>query len=190
MTSKIKIGSRNGVEVLVDTRFYATLNRYTWSLNKDGYVRTNFKCEHIKNRFGYSTVQLHQMVMTLSHELPDVCLCDASYLLFRPKVEINHKNANKLDCRLENLEYETKAMNSSLKGDRSGHSSRYNGVQKFFGRWIARYTQGGTRKHIGSYDTEIEAARAHDAKCRELGLDRMLNFPPRSQPKILSRMPR
>lgn len=190
MTSKIKIGSRDGVYVLVDTRFYATLNRYTWSLNNYGYAQTNFKCEHIDNRSGYSTVQLHQMVLTLSHELPDVCLCDTSYLLFRPKVEINHKNANKLDCRLENLEYETKAMNSSLKGDRSGHSSRYNGVNKMCKRWVARYRQDGTLVHIGCYDTEIEAARAHDSKVRELGLDRMINFPPRSQPKILSRMPR
>lgn len=42
---------------------------------------------------------------------------------------------------------------------------------------MAQYKENGTVKHIGVFTDELDAARAHDAKCRELGLDRMLNFP-------------
>lgn len=60
--------------------------------------------------------------------------------------------------------------------------SGYRGVKQVKNRnllkpWIAQLRPpGGTMDYIGSYATAEEAARAYDARIRELGVDRPLNF--------------
>jgi len=61
-----------------------------------------------------------------------------------------------------------KAMAGGLPTKRTG-SSRYVGVsrRKETGRWIAQSGSGMYRVHLGSFDTEAEAAEALAAHCRE-----------------------
>ena len=168
----------NPVEVIVDAKFFPVLNKYTWSLTKDGYVATMFKCEHMANlNRSRGKVLMHQMVMTLNHNLQDVCLCDASYVILG--LHIDHKDNNKLNNCISNLQYLTDSRNNSKAGDRSGHSSQYNGVHwnKTKKKWQACYWFISKTIHIGYFDSEIAAAKAVDKAFIELGLDRMLNFP-------------
>ncbi len=52
----------------------------------------------------------------------------------------------------------------------SSDSSKYCGVHKvkITGRWVARI-KNGTLEHIGTFDTEKEAAEAYDVRALELG---------------------
>lgn len=75
----------------------------------------------------------------------------------------------------------TKGNNNPMSGVKfENSSSKYMGVS--FGnrnkRFIARINKDGKRIYIGSFENEIEAARAYDKKCYELYGDKAkLNFP-------------
>ena len=81
---------------------------------------------------------------------------------------------------VEDIEEKYEAL--SYKGKRkasSSSSSKYRGVTLDKGQkskpWQAQITINGKYKYLGSYATEEEAARAHDAEGVRLG--RELNFP-------------
>ena len=72
------------------------------------------------------------------------------------------------------------AMGAGLASARAaGKYTRYPGVRlrKDNNKWRVQFASGGRRLSIGQYDTEDEAARAHDDYVREHGLDRPLHFP-------------
>ena len=58
--------------------------------------------------------------------------------------------------------------------------SRYRGVswRPGTGRWRAVIGVNGRKHHLGSYATEVEAARAYDRKAAALGRHERMNFPP------------
>ena len=186
----IRLGGKNkDKHAIVDDEYYDILKKYCWHLNTCGYAQSNHKCpENVSstNPKGKGMIKMHQVVMLLSHEIPDLCYCDSSYsqrIVGISPIHIDHINNDKLDNRLSNLRYESASYNISKRGSRAGQHSKYNGVyfHKHHGKWHARYKINGKTKHIGYFENtpagEIEAAEAHDVKCRSLGLDRMLNFP-------------
>jgi len=67
-----------------------------------------------------------------------------------------------------------------VRNTRQGkRASQYVGVRMKKGKWWARIEHKGVRYRLGRFKTEIEAARARDAKAIELGLPpNLLNFPP------------
>lgn len=77
-----KIICRHGEEVLVDDEHYHMLNAREWKLDREGYPKASI-----------------QGVTTRMHNV----ICPP-----RPGYDVDHKNENKLDNRLENLEYLTK----------------------------------------------------------------------------------
>ena len=185
----IKLGGKNSDKnAIVDDEYYDILNKYTWYLTR-GYVWANHKCPDdisSTNPKGKGMITMHQVVMLLSHEIPDLCHCDSSYaqrIEGIPSLNIDHINGDKLDNRLSNLSYESASYNFSKQGSREGKSSKYNGVtlHKPTDKWRAYYYINGEPVHIGYFENtpagEIEAAEAHDHFCRMFGLDRMLNFP-------------
>ena len=78
---------------------------------------------------------------------------------------------------MEDIEEKYEAL--SYKGKRRDPSSKYRGVwlnkRSKAKPWIAAISIDGKRKYLGSYATEEEAARAHDAEGARLGYE--LNFP-------------
>jgi hypothetical protein len=100
------------------------------------------------------------------------------------KMHVDHINGNPLDNRKENLRVCTHSENHQNRKTRSDSRSGYKGVSlSKDGLTIMAYigvpgTNGKGRIGLGSFKTLEEAARAYDAKAKELfGEFARLNFP-------------
>lgn len=129
-------------------------------------------CEMLKGSTWYQTVKgyaesrggkLHRLVLNA----PDGLIVD-------------HINHDKLDCRRENLRLADnfQSVRNRKKLRRNGHpASRYIGVHRNGCGWIARIVMNGTRKSVGTYPTQEEAAMAYDRAAKSyVGEFARLNF--------------
>jgi hypothetical protein len=135
--------------VVVDDEDYPLLSRYAWSLDHKGYAKTS--------AFG-TTVKIHRMILNA----PKDALVD-------------HKDRDKLNNRKANLRLCDNAFNQAntdkrefIKGKPT--SSKYKGVhwRKDMDKWIARLSYMNKRIHLGSFDSEEEAALAYNEKALEV----------------------
>ncbi len=103
------------------------------------------------------------------------------YILTAPDgLGVDHRNLDSLNCRRHNLRLATAAQNSANlpKQRRRATTSRFKGVNLHGGKWEARIANQGRRRHLGCFDSEVDAALAYDAAARELhGEFARLNFP-------------
>ena len=81
---------------------------------------------------------------------------------------IHHKNEDKTDNRLENLEYQTQRYNVSVSIKNS--SSQYTGVcwSKQAKKWKAMIKIDGKKKHLGYFTDELEAAKSYQEALKKL----------------------
>ncbi|MEM6772568.1 MAG: hypothetical protein AAF597_18465, partial [Bacteroidota bacterium] len=75
-------------------------------------------------------------------------------------------NGNKLDCRLENLVYRSRAVASRKR--KSSSKLGYTGVYQENNRYRAVISKDRRSIHIGMFATPEEAAEAYNKKSREL----------------------
>jgi len=77
-----------------------------------------------------------------------------------PKVEVDHKDRNGLNCQRYNLRPATRSQSQRNKGNQINNTSGFKGVcwDKSKNAWKAYVS----RKHIGHFATAEEAAKAHD----------------------------
>ena len=99
-----------------------------------------------------------------------------------PDMWVDHKNGDRLDNTRENLRIVTPTQNrhNSRSCARRGRpkSSQYVGVTRHGDKWKVKITHEGHEHFIGYFDDEVEAAKAWDAKAKELrGECTYLNFP-------------
>lgn len=86
-------------------------------------------------------------------------------------------NGNKLDCRLSNLEYRSRAIASRKR--KSSSKVGYTGVYRENNRFRAVISKDRRSIHIGMFATAEEAAMAYNKKSIELfGTDGKLNMIP------------
>lgn len=87
-------------------------------------------------------------------------------------VNVDHKNRNKLDCRRSNLRVCNKSNNEANKKKRKHSKSLYKGVhtraiKSGELRYDAYIRVEGRKKHLGSFLSPEEAARAYDKAATE-----------------------
>jgi len=114
------------------------------------------------------------------------------FIMNPPKgMMIDHINGNGLDNRKENLRIVTSAENSRNKGKFKNNTSGFKGVyymkksKKMINErskpWMAGIRHNKKDIHIGYFSTPEEAARAYDARAKEIwdivNPERQLNFP-------------
>lgn len=76
---------------------------------------------------------------------------------------VNHKDFNKLNNHIDNLEIVTNRENTNQKHRKS--TSQYTGVcwDKLNNKWIAQILVSGKSKHLGRFVNEIEAHNAYQS---------------------------
>jgi hypothetical protein len=97
-----------------------------------------------------------------------------------PIKDLDHKNNDRSDNRLENLRLATVSENMMNKSKSKGKTSRYKGVSRRSrdARWKAAATLNYKQVHLGYFDTEEEAALAYDRCAKQLfGNYAKINFP-------------
>jgi hypothetical protein len=112
------------------------------AINKQGYYCVCLSLDNKKYK-----MNIHQLVaMTfLNHNR-----CGYRFV-------VNHKDFNRLNNNVNNLEIITQRENTNLKHIKS--SSKYVGVSwnKFARKWVSQIHINGKQKYLGSFNTEIEA---------------------------------
>jgi AP2 domain/HNH endonuclease len=151
------IALTKGRFAIVDAADYEWLNQYKWCLSSTNQGRC-YAC-HMEGR---TQISMHRLIMNA------------------PKgMLVDHINGNGLDNRRCNLRLCTPTQNMCNRR-KYGGKSQYKGVfrNKKSGRYYAKISFKRETIYLGTYDEEIEAARAYDRKAIELfGEFAYLNFP-------------
>ncbi len=136
----------------VDDEDYDWLNQWNWYSKPDrntAYSHRNHTIHTITGRIRQS-IRMHRVILGVGYG-----------------VQVDHINGDGLDNRRENLRVCTVAENARNSKPRLGTVSRFKGValtrggKKFCAQIHAPIT--GQKKHLGTFDTEIEAAKAYNA---------------------------
>lgn len=84
-------------------------------------------------------------------------------------LDVDHRNGDRLDNRLENLRPSTRSQNKANSGCHTDNRSGYRGVswETQTGKWRSQLTIRGARINLGRFNNPIDAALAYDAAARE-----------------------
>lgn len=85
-------------------------------------------------------------------------------------MEIDHENGDTLDCTRTNMRIATPGENQCNRRSAIGSTSQYLGVcwDSRAQKWRADIKKNRQRTWLGYFADEIEAAKAYDAKAREI----------------------
>ena len=158
MSKKISL-TRNQF-AFVDDIDFEWLNRWKWQAmfnwNKTGF--------YARRRAGGKTIYMHRLIMNCP-----------------PDKDIDHKNHNILDNRRCNLRICKNKENQANRQVHTKKTSQYKGVyvrwNKRKKKWVSMIKHNYKNLYLGSYDSEVKAAKAYDKTAIELfGEFACLNF--------------
>jgi hypothetical protein len=149
-----------GLVALVDDADYEALNCHKWYAIPHGrtfYARRNIRLTDGRR----STIAMHQQLLS-GHK-------------------VDHRDRNGLNNQRDTLRRASHAQNQWNQAKHSANgSSQYKGVslRKESGRWKALIQKDNKTINLGTFDIEIDAARAYDAAAMiHHGEFANLNFP-------------
>ena len=108
-----------------------------------GYLTVDF------NKNNRKTFMVHKIVATAFLGVSDL--------------HVNHKNSDRNDNRLENLEYVNRRENNTHRFKNKNTTSKFTGVcwDKSRGKWFSSIKINGKRINLGRFNTELEAHNAY-----------------------------
>jgi len=132
-----------GEKIIVDTEDLPKVEEYNWCISGGGYA---VRCINMKNVYFHK-----QIIETKEGEWAD------------------HINRNKLDNRKCNLRSCTPSQNAFNRTP-SHKTSKYKGVSlsKKNNNWVAMIYKGKDVRYLGSFENEIDAAKAYNEAAKEL----------------------
>jgi hypothetical protein len=146
-----------GMVALVDDADFERVSAYRWiyhrpSHSRAGYAQTTVRLE--KGRGGRSkNPRMHQLI----------------YGPVPPGMTIDHIDGDGLNNQRRNLRVASRAEQCWNRRPRSESKTGFKGVFPASpGRWIARIRCQSGQWYLGTFSSPEEAARAYDAKAREL----------------------
>jgi hypothetical protein len=128
-----------------------------WRIHSAGYAVLQF------TQFGrIKTYYMHKLLADQFLQKPNTS----------KKLFVRMKNGNKLDCRIENLEWTTM---SNLRRQQTVHN-HYRGVSKDGKKYRAVIYDKGERIYLGVFDTPEAAAKAYNEESlKRFGITNSLN---------------
>lgn len=161
VVKQIKVGN-NGKYALVDPEDFNYLNQFTWSElqgRKTTYARRTVRFPNGKQK----TILMHKEIIDSG--------------IYR---EVDHINNNGLDNRKCNLRLATASQHRS-RHYMPRDVSKYRGVYRMdtkTEKYCASINIDGKKTYLGSYSTDIEAAKAYDKAAKShYGEFATVNFP-------------
>ncbi len=151
----IKIITSTGEEILIDDSDLELASQYRWHADRRPTV-TYAKANLGKGK----TIYLHR-------------------LLFPHVPRVDHKDGNGLNCQRHNLRPATSSQNLQNKRKERGGSSRFKGVSRLSNtqKWQVHIRLKGKSTYLGSFTSEIEAAKAYDTAAKiNFGEFALVNF--------------
>jgi hypothetical protein len=136
-----------GCVAIFDAEYTAVFALHYWNANWDGknfYARRG-ETHRVDGKLRNISVSMHTSVVVVPEGLV-----------------VDHKNRNTLDNRRKNLRVASYGQNAANARFRVGTTSKFRGVCRYGKGWRAMISSQGRREWLGTFDTEIEAARAYD----------------------------
>jgi hypothetical protein len=145
-----------GYVALVSDRDYGRVSKHKWSVhitrNKNGSIKTIYATRGVWLNGFCSARWLHRVILQVSN----------------PKIKVDHKNRNGLDCRRGNLRMATYSQNTSNTKLYSSNTSGFKGVawNKQNKQWVAYIYVDNTRIHLGYFLDKNKAAKVRDTAAK------------------------
>jgi hypothetical protein len=143
-----EIHLNNGMVALVDDEDFGYLNRWKWTAVK--HINTYYATRGDYKGGCNKHLRLHRVVLGV----------------YNDNAIIDHADGNGLNNQKNNLRV-CKHMQNRHNSVGWGES-KYPGVTKRGKKWMARIRPFGKYYHLGTYNTEQEAANAYAKKAQEL----------------------
>jgi hypothetical protein len=141
-----------GFETIVDDEDYDFLMQWKWHVCKShsNYAMRNSTYKRGKKRHH---IMMHRVIMKT-----------------RKGMETDHENGNGLDNRRANLKNVTKSINQQTRHANKKSTSIYKGVcwHKLTKKWSASIQIDNKKRHLGLFDSPIEAATAYVLNAKKL----------------------
>lgn len=122
-----------------DIHDFSKIKKHTWYVNNDGYV---------VSKINKVIVLMHRFVLEVNED-----------------IDVDHRNGVTYDNRKDNLRKCSHQQNSFNQKT----NKKYKGItQRNNGKWQSQIGYNGKVIHIGTFSTDIEAAKAYNTKAIEL----------------------
>ena len=138
-----------GKYALVDTEDYEGLNKWKWYALKG--VSTWYAVRNIPIGDKQGSLRMHRLILGT-----------------RKGMDTDHENHNGLDNRKYNIRICSRSENQQNRRPASGNASRFKGVARNGTGWQAYIKKDQKKMHLGTYRSEIDAAKVYNDKAEEL----------------------
>lgn len=148
-------------ECLYGPEHFELVSRYRWNLHNKGYAVATINGKQ---------VLMHRLIMGVVD----------------PKIQVDHRNHNKLDNLSANLRVCTPSENRRNSQKHKSAHSKLKGIYRDRNFWHAQIMQNGRVKNLGSFHSELTAAKVYDSSARLYHKEfACLNFPEFSEERQL-----